>query len=362
MNKPDKKLALALCAVLAAPLAASAAPIYTIRLLPQGFTGTAINEAGHVLASTGSEMVIWSEAGIKNVAGLPGAFNTGASGLNNRDDIAGESEASFDAASVAFANIGGVVHNIGAAAPDFVATDAADINDSGTVVGRGFRQSGLDTPYIYSNGTVRLLPTFGGEGGLALAISNSGYVTGAAAFPHDDSPQIEHAFLYRNGKMTDLGALRGDNSSLGFDVNERGEVAGVSEKLGLEGTRGFLYSNGKMINVGTFGGDTIATGLNDVGVVVGWSFRRSGEARGFISYRGKIVDLNRLVDRHSGWVVRSARDINDAYQIMAQLCRPNSDECRTARLDPPAGAGRYKVPPFIQDFSGEHGGGKGEQH
>lgn len=114
----------------------------------------------------------------------------------------------------------------------------------------------------------------GGTYSLARAISENGMVTGWSDlhFGGPDVVNATHAFLFQGGLMTDLGALRGDVSSYGYDVNSVGWVVGVSEGP-VETQRAFLYAD------------------------------------------GKLYDLNDLLPRHSGWELASAYGVNERGQI-----------------------------------------------
>jgi probable HAF family extracellular repeat protein len=356
MNNMNKTLALALSAVLAAPLVASAEPVYTIRFLPEDFFGNAMNQAGHVVAPGQSGVLVWSEAGVKRVAGLDNGLADGR-GINNRDDVAGTGsfQGNF---GIAFANIGGVVHNIGAAAPDFGNSDGLAINDNNWVVGTLYGSIGIESrPYIYRNGNVQVLPTFGGNNGSAVAVSNRGYVTGWASLPkYGNNEERRRAFLYRNGKMTRLGTLPGDDRSVGQDVNDRGEVVGISSTTDGPGQHGFLYAHGKMVDLGSLGGAyTQARGINNVGVVVGLSHEVvGGFDRAMIYAFGKMLNLNTLVIPQPNWVLIAAFDINDAFQILAIACPADfNGQCRTVRLDPPPDTRKHRIPPFFLRLFGQ---------
>jgi probable HAF family extracellular repeat protein len=357
MKNLNTKLVLALSTALASPMAASAAPVYAVTVLPEAIQGVAINRAGEIVSPSQPGVLVWSEAGIRRLSALDKVGFSNAAGINNRGDVAGTSFV-VDSRDTAFVNIGGAVHNIGAAAPDFRRSDAYGINDSGWVVGTLLdgRSPGFNSrPFIYRNGNIQVLPSFGGLDGAALAINNRGDVTGGATEPTaPDAIQVFQGFLYRNGKMIRLGTLPGGDGSVGRDVNDRGEVAGISGTP--TGSKGFVYSNGKMVDIGTLGGRIITTAeaINNAGVVVGQSTGiESASSRGFIWAFGKIVDLNHLVDPR-GWQVRLARDINDSYQIVAWGCRVDNEAiCRWLRLDPPAAGKRdyNKIPPFIHDIA-----------
>lgn len=168
-------------------------------------------------------------------------------------DLAGTS---YGANSIAFANVGGAVQNVG----------------------------GVESrPFIYRNGSIQVLPTLGGNAGAAYAVSNRGHVTGQAALA-TTAPLSGggHAFLYQNGNMSDLGTLRGDDTSSGLDVNDLGEVVGISGVSGRAGKRSFL------------------------------------------AFGGRMIDLNRFIDPASGWAINAALDINDSFEILVRGRRARS--------------------------------------
>jgi probable HAF family extracellular repeat protein len=341
----------AAAAVLASPLAAAAGPsLYSITVLPSEMDGAAaINANGHVVGSSIGGVLVWSESGTKRLAALTTRYSDGL-GINNRDDVAGTSH--VDAVGTGFANIQGEVRNIGAAAPEFAMSYARAINDIGQVVGAVYgAQYAFSRAYVYYNGMVQLLPTFGGNNAIATAINQRGVITGNAGLPDDGTGnERRHAFLYQEGRMTDLGTLGGTFSG-GLDVNESGQVAGTST-VNEQVARGFLYSRGKMIDLGSLGGGTSqAYALNNWGVVVGQSFDASYSSRGFIYARGKMVDLNRLIDPTAGWEITYGLDINDAFQVLALACRPNTQDCHPVRLEPLVGVLKLGAASFIDELA-----------
>ena len=127
--------------------------------------------------------------------------------------------------------------------------------------------------------------------------------------------------------IKDLGVLKGDNESSGFWINNLGEVAGCSDTqtvygypcTGLvAGQHAFLWRPGKgMKDLGTLSGATVsgAIGLNDTGVVVGYSNVKGQPVTDFVatqwSSSGTISNLGTL----SGGASSAAFQINSGGEI-----------------------------------------------
>jgi probable HAF family extracellular repeat protein len=175
------------------------------------------------------------------------------------------------------------------------------LNNQGTLIG------GADTPlintsnncfniqqpidcyiqhaFVWQNGQLTDLGTLANAlGSFAFFISDNGLIAGAsengAIDPVANTPET-HAVLWSNGQITDLGTL-GGTQSLGVGINDAGQVTGfaqnaISDQFSIAGlgtqTRAFLWQNGVMQDLSTLGGpDAFAQYVNNHGQVAGVSY------------------------------------------------------------------------------------------
>lgn len=319
---------LLLASLLASPLAAMADPVYKLTFLPADFQAAKINNAGSVVGTYGDAAAIWTTGGISGIGAIaPGSFGNA---INNRGDIGVSwSDDAYTYSPGVFRNIGrlGIFDN----------SIPAAINDAGQVAGIAFFIGGNQARgFVYSDGVVRNIPSFGGEWSQANAINGSGLATGAAAFAGDSSAPY-HAFLYQDLAMRDIGTLGGFYSE-GRDIDDAGQVVGHSSltEAGDSSSHPFLYHHGVMSDLGTLGGLTgDAWGVNNAGQIVGassWSTEpQEFFDHAFLYSNHAMVDLNSLIDPAGGWTLTAAHDINEAGQILATACR--AEGCAPVRLD-----------------------------
>jgi probable HAF family extracellular repeat protein len=123
-----------------------------------------------------------------------------------------------------------------------------------------------------------------GSSSFAYFITGNGLIVGGSENglidPVAGTPEA-HAVLWRNAEIKDLGTL-GGTSSGAFQANNRGQVIGIAQNaiadpfsiagLGTQ-TRGFIWQDGMMHDLSTLGGpDSFAQIVNQRGQVAGVSY------------------------------------------------------------------------------------------
>jgi probable HAF family extracellular repeat protein len=181
-----------------------------------------------------------------------------------------------------------------------------NLNDRGDLVG-SFKGAAA----VRVNGEVLTLGIAGYSQG--YAISNRREVAGAVRV---NALLNTHAFLFRCGKLHDLGTL-GGSSSVALDLNERGQVVGTSRDAeGIEQV--FLSEDGVMKALFRYNA-AANVAINERGEVV------NGE---HLASNGRVYQLKELVAHQSCWTMLWAHDINDHGDIVGwgRACSTNPAE------------------------------------
>jgi probable HAF family extracellular repeat protein len=282
-------------------------------------------------------------------------------GLNSNGDVVGIASLS-DGTTTSFLRQFGTsmvdLGSLGGSVPG-VKGEAYGINDSGFVTGWSFIAGNQPRGYIYNpnTGTMSELGTLGGPQSYAYSINGNGDVAGIVSsngstyrsglytggawnmisqpgwlysegWAVNNSLQVAgwfvqsggqpQAFVYSHGTgtITPLGTLGGSTSEP-RGINNSGQIVGWAAQ-GDGSLRAFMFNGGPLQDLGTIGGrsETRAYGINDLGDVVGLATNGSESSKiAFLYTGGVMTDLNTLIDPASGWVLRSAADINDSGMI-----------------------------------------------
>nr|WP_314543128.1 hypothetical protein [uncultured Massilia sp.] len=115
------------------------------------------------------------------------------------------------------------------------------------------------------NWTVVDIGTLGGSGTTVADINDSGSIVGWSQLANGK----QHAFLYQNGQIGDLGVLAGDNTSRAVAINNLGVVLGLSGTAvddAYTTTRVFIAGNGGLNELAIpFAGRYVPKDINDSG-------------------------------------------------------------------------------------------------
>jgi probable HAF family extracellular repeat protein len=263
---------------------------------PDGATSTPtdVNKrrrvVGQVSTPAGNAAAIWDRGLLQLLDGF-GGVDALATAVNRRGDVVGWSTVPGEQTVRPFVVRGGLLADIGTF-PDGTSAWAEDVNDAGVVVGWGNRIDGLDVVIHaarWQNGAVDDLGTLGGPYSRALAVNDHGDVAGFSL--RSDSLTTVAFLRPANGAMIDLGTL-GGNFSWADDVNGDGVVVGFSSR-GTGSDHAFVWRDGVMSDLN----DLIAPNS-------GWELLHARA----INRRGEIVGVG--IDRNHGgfgFVLRPCR-------------------------------------------------------
>ena len=217
------------------------------------------------------------------------------------------------------------------------------INESGQIAGWSFTNTTVNStfgfptvdPFFWEDGKMLDVGSFGGTWGESFVLNNRGQVTG---FSYLNGNKSCHPFLWdKTGGMKDLGTLGGDSGQAYF-VNDVGEVVGAADVPGGSGCdeigvpeHAFLWKNGVMTDLGTPAGDpcSYAEGINSKNQIVGAGSECDNNlvaGHAFLSEDSEpAVDLDTLIPPNLDLKLIIGVYINDLGEIAALGTLSNGD-------------------------------------
>ncbi len=249
--------------------------------VPSFAYGIGINDSGNVVgsfqdAASDTHGFLYSNGTYTDLT--PSGTQLSANAINNNNLIAG----TWTGGHGAFlSNNGGPVTDLCAFPSQYTrAVDVTAINSSGVVVGDCYSTAGNRQAFVYSGGsTATVLPMLSGSynESFPYGINASGQIVGQCTGSGDS---YAHAFLYNNGTLTDLGTF-GGNYTVAFGINDAGTIVGFSDDSNRV-DHAFIYANGTMTDLNSLVSSSgwnlaVAQSINDNGWITGTGTNPAGD-------------------------------------------------------------------------------------
>jgi probable HAF family extracellular repeat protein len=270
-----------------------------------------INSAGMFVGYTWGIMspdhaFLWSAPrGMIDLGHLPGDIGANAKGVNDSGVVVGSS------GNHAFWWYQGSMHLLpGLTSARQGAANA--INNHQQAVGYSYTGTS-NHPVLWSSPySIRDLGTLGGHHSEADDINDSGVIVGWSYLPVGN---VAHPFLWQNGHFTDLGLMPGNSSCFANRINNNRVVVGRC----TETKNAFRWQSGhfEVLPHSPWADEARPSGINDLNYVVGYEARFVEETRAVLwTPDRQLIELNKYLPPHSGWLLTHANDINNNLEIV----------------------------------------------
>lgn len=227
----------------------------------------------------------------------------------------------------------GVMTDLGILAGD-EESFARAINNNGLVVGTSeaniFFGSGTFHAVEWNAGVINALPDPGfGNSSIAYDVNDAGDIAGFSQDPVDGR---DTALVWGNGSITDYGATDPHQFSRAHGLSEDGRIAGMAWNL-FSPNDSILYDNGQWTQLGGFGQfqNSEATDVNSAGLTVGFQAFPSGSWHGayWVPKAKDATDVGVL----AGHNLSELYDVNEAGIAVGRSYSDATGESRAILFD-----------------------------
>jgi probable HAF family extracellular repeat protein len=283
--------------------------------------------AGDSSSPTAAIATLFSAGKVTNI-GTPGSSVSVATAINDSGQVAGWNSfnsATFSPQAFLFSN--GNTNNITSQSLFPSGAEPSGMNNSGEVVGTGYLTNANFHAFLYSDGKMTDLGPANAYQASAVAINNSGQIIGGYYLNSGAAGE----FFFTGGKMTTLPVPAGASAVSAFSINDNGEIAGSIFFASGAPAHAAKFANGVWTDLGAISGasSTRATAINISGQIVGTAFfpqtqyhpPKPGKHVPFLAGSSGLVNLNSLIAAGTGFTLTDAVAINNSGQI---LCDANN--------------------------------------
>jgi len=204
-----------------------------------------INNRGQVVGKSAilSQLIVmhaflWENGSMQDLGTLEGSFSE-AFAINDHGIVVGRAEGKPGDPFNAFIWLSepayGLSEGMNRIGDPSMVSAALDINNEGYVVGALRRDSPYHQAFIWEIGSSNAMQTIMEAKSTAIAINDNGWVVGG--FEIEPETSVNHAFLFRNGQVTDLNNMIDTNSgwilTSATDISNSGFIVGMGQKDGV---------------------------------------------------------------------------------------------------------------------------------
>jgi len=290
---------------------------------------------------------VWRAGKGTPIPSLGGTCST-ASGLNNAEHVVGYACLPGDVTTHAFLYRNQHITDIDTFGS--VSSDAWRVNRHDQVIGGFTTADGVVHSFFWEKDQWQDLGFLGGSNTTVWGMNDSGVVTGQSDISNDPDPVFGiphfHSFVWSGGTLTDMGQIFGSDFGYASAVDAAGRITGSADLPGDTAAHAYLWDQGKVTDLSPYGDNMVAWGndMNSRGDIVGaWGGYDSDPEYGppvddmlcpcyaTLWQNGKPLFLESLVE--PGWELLLGLWINDHGQIIA-LGRFNGGSQQRVLLQP----------------------------